>query len=89
MNEAIQKQVELHLAEYSDDTPIDTLEHLEYIKVLFEIYEQRYIVTWIHTLLIAWVVANVAAGIVGLWFVWLPLISIAVCAVVFRIVTRE
>ena len=89
MNERVNYLVNLHLTEYPNDTPTNDFEQITYLVGLFDIYERRIIVTWIHLLIGAWLTVNMFCGVLGLWSVYLPLITMSIAAGVFRFVTRD
>lgn len=89
MNNIVDKQVLLHLATYPDDAPTNETLYVVYLLSLTELYRQRYMLTWIHLLLIMWLLVNVGLGIFGAWFAWLPVLTMAFLAVVYRLLIRE
>lgn len=89
MNNIVAKQVELHLLAFKDEVPADSVVYVIYLLGLTELYKQRFMVTWIHILLFAWLVVNVGFGVFGLWFAWWPLITMASMALLYRMITQE
>ncbi len=89
MNEIVNKQVELHLLTFKDETPSDSVMYVVYLLGLTELYKQRFVVTWINILLFAWLIINVAFGMLGWWFAWFPVLTMAFMAMLYRMITQE